>query len=201
MTLHDGPSSPAPIAVQFWGVRGSIACPGPRTSRYGGNTPCVEVRCGAHTLIFDAGTGIRAARQRARQIGQHHRLRYLPEPRPHRSHRRPAVLRTAVREGPGGPRLGRQPAAGRRREGGRPQADELSVLSAPGRRAACQARVPRLPRRRPDQAAAGRHAADRAAQSSGRRDRLPDRVRRPLGRLRDRYRDRRWPDRSGAGVR
>jgi phosphoribosyl 1,2-cyclic phosphodiesterase len=29
------------------------------TLRYGGNTPCVEVRCGPDTLIFDAGTGIR----------------------------------------------------------------------------------------------------------------------------------------------
>src|SRR5688572_15558417 len=59
MTLHDGPSGSAPIAVQFWGVRGSIACPGPDAVRYGGNTPCVEVLCGGHTLIFDAGTRIR----------------------------------------------------------------------------------------------------------------------------------------------
>jgi phosphoribosyl 1,2-cyclic phosphodiesterase len=28
--------------------------------RYGGNTPCIEVRCGKHVLIFDAGTGLRA---------------------------------------------------------------------------------------------------------------------------------------------
>jgi phosphoribosyl 1,2-cyclic phosphodiesterase len=40
-------------------VRGSIACPGPDTVRYGGHTPCVEIRCGEHVLIFDAGTGIR----------------------------------------------------------------------------------------------------------------------------------------------
>ncbi len=46
--------------IHFWGVRGSIPCPGPDTIRYGGNTPCVEVRCGDHVLIFDAGTGIRA---------------------------------------------------------------------------------------------------------------------------------------------
>lgn len=45
--------------VRFWGVRGSIACPGPATVRYGGNTSCVEVRCGEHRLIFDAGTGLR----------------------------------------------------------------------------------------------------------------------------------------------
>src|SRR3954469_20824947 len=52
-------TSASSIAVRFWGVRGSIACPGPATLRYGGNTPCVEIRCGSDTLIFDAGTGIR----------------------------------------------------------------------------------------------------------------------------------------------
>ena len=45
--------------VRFWGVRGSIPCPGPDTAIYGGNTPCVEIRCGSRVLIFDAGTGIR----------------------------------------------------------------------------------------------------------------------------------------------
>ncbi|MFN7194929.1 MAG: MBL fold metallo-hydrolase, partial [bacterium] len=30
------------LSVTFWGVRGSIACPGPDTMRYGGNTPCLE---------------------------------------------------------------------------------------------------------------------------------------------------------------
>ncbi len=46
--------------VRFWGVRGSIASPGPETARIGGNTSCVEVRAGAQTMIFDAGTGLRA---------------------------------------------------------------------------------------------------------------------------------------------
>lgn len=45
--------------VRFWGVRGSIACPGPEHRRYGGNTSCLEIRCGGHLLVFDAGTGIR----------------------------------------------------------------------------------------------------------------------------------------------
>jgi len=49
------------MRIRFWGVRGSIACPGPETIRYGGNTPCIEVRCGDHVLIFDAGTGLRAS--------------------------------------------------------------------------------------------------------------------------------------------
>jgi phosphoribosyl 1,2-cyclic phosphodiesterase len=40
-------------------VRGSIACPGPDHRRYGGNTSCLEVRCGESVLVFDAGTGLR----------------------------------------------------------------------------------------------------------------------------------------------
>ena len=47
------------MSVRFWGVRGSIPSPGPETIRYGGNTCCVEVRCGERVLIFDAGSGLR----------------------------------------------------------------------------------------------------------------------------------------------
>lgn len=46
--------------VKFWGVRGSIAAPGAATARYGGNTSCLEVRCGDTLMVFDSGTGIRA---------------------------------------------------------------------------------------------------------------------------------------------
>ena len=46
--------------VRFWGVRGSIACPGPGTMRYGGNTSCLEVNCDGRLLVLDAGTGIHA---------------------------------------------------------------------------------------------------------------------------------------------
>jgi phosphoribosyl 1,2-cyclic phosphodiesterase len=46
--------------IRFWGVRGSIASPGPETAAVGGNTSCVEVVCGEQRLILDAGTGIRA---------------------------------------------------------------------------------------------------------------------------------------------
>lgn len=45
--------------VRFWGVRGTVPCPGPETLRYGGNTSCVEVLCGPDRLILDAGTGLR----------------------------------------------------------------------------------------------------------------------------------------------
>jgi len=47
------------FSVRFWGVRGSIACPGDTHRKYGGNTSCLEVRCGEHLLVFDAGTGLR----------------------------------------------------------------------------------------------------------------------------------------------
>lgn len=47
------------LEVKFWGVRGSVAAPGPATSEVGGNTSCVEVRAGATTLVLDAGTGLR----------------------------------------------------------------------------------------------------------------------------------------------
>jgi len=46
--------------LRFWGTRGGIASPGPYTHRYGGNTSCIELRCGPHLLILDAGTGLRA---------------------------------------------------------------------------------------------------------------------------------------------
>ncbi|MBX9959046.1 MAG: MBL fold metallo-hydrolase [Burkholderiaceae bacterium] len=47
------------MKVKFWGVRGSIASPGPHTVRYGGNTTCIEVRTDDNELIIlDAGTGI-----------------------------------------------------------------------------------------------------------------------------------------------
>ncbi len=45
--------------LRFWGVRGSLACPGPETIRYGGNTSCVEINCGPHVLVLDCGTGVR----------------------------------------------------------------------------------------------------------------------------------------------
>jgi phosphoribosyl 1,2-cyclic phosphodiesterase len=45
--------------VGFWGVRGTVPCPGPSTLRYGGNTSCVEMRLDGQRLIFDAGTGLR----------------------------------------------------------------------------------------------------------------------------------------------
>lgn len=48
------------LTLRFWGTRGSIPSPGSATVRYGGNTPCVELRTASGRLvILDAGTGIR----------------------------------------------------------------------------------------------------------------------------------------------
>src|SRR5712691_6187692 len=44
--------------VRFWGVRGSYPTPGPHTVRHGGNTSCIEIQAGSHTIILDAGSGI-----------------------------------------------------------------------------------------------------------------------------------------------
>jgi phosphoribosyl 1,2-cyclic phosphodiesterase len=46
--------------LRFWGVRGSIPTPGPQTVDIGGNTSCLEVRCGDQLILFDGGTGLRA---------------------------------------------------------------------------------------------------------------------------------------------
>ncbi len=45
--------------VRFWGVRGSLSVSDPDSIRYGGNTSCLEIRCGNRVLLFDAGSGIR----------------------------------------------------------------------------------------------------------------------------------------------
>ncbi|MEY2608182.1 MAG: hypothetical protein QOH31_6036 [Verrucomicrobiota bacterium] len=45
--------------VRFHGVRGSLPSPALANMRYGGNTSCVEVRCGDQLLILDAGSGLR----------------------------------------------------------------------------------------------------------------------------------------------
>jgi phosphoribosyl 1,2-cyclic phosphodiesterase len=62
--VKNGVTAKTRFHVRFWGVRGSIPAPGPQTRRYGGNTPCVEMRVGNELLIFDLGTG-------ARPLGEH----------------------------------------------------------------------------------------------------------------------------------
>lgn len=52
-------STPDNFQVRFWGVRGNIPTPGVETTRFGGNTACVEVLVAGQRLIFDGGTGLR----------------------------------------------------------------------------------------------------------------------------------------------
>ncbi len=48
------------MKVTLWGTRGSLPTPGPETTRYGGNTSCVEVRGrDGSVVVLDAGSGIR----------------------------------------------------------------------------------------------------------------------------------------------
>jgi len=48
------------MKVKVWGARGSVPSPGPETTRYGGNTSCVEVTLEDGTVLaLDSGTGIR----------------------------------------------------------------------------------------------------------------------------------------------
>ena len=48
------------MKIRIWGARGSVPSPGPTTTRYGGNTSCVQVTLADGTeLVLDAGTGIR----------------------------------------------------------------------------------------------------------------------------------------------
>ncbi len=49
------------FGVRFWGVRGSLPVSGAQFQHYGGNTICVEMQCGRHRLLFDAGSGLPAA--------------------------------------------------------------------------------------------------------------------------------------------
>ncbi len=63
------------MKIRFWGVRGSTPTPGLENLRYGGNTPCVEIRTAAGEIyILDCGTGFRLLGQHlAREFG-HRRI-------------------------------------------------------------------------------------------------------------------------------
>ena len=62
------------MKIKFWGVRGSIPCPGSHTMKYGGNTLCIELRLvePERIVIIDAGTGIR-------ELGNHLIAHDLPK--------------------------------------------------------------------------------------------------------------------------
>ena len=49
------------MKVKIWGTRGSVPAPGPETTRYGGNTSCVQLTFDDGTcVVLDGGTGIRS---------------------------------------------------------------------------------------------------------------------------------------------
>jgi phosphoribosyl 1,2-cyclic phosphodiesterase len=59
---------PEQMRVRFWGVRGSTPTPQAENLKFGGNTSCVEITTpSGESLIFDAGSGIRALGQKLSQ--------------------------------------------------------------------------------------------------------------------------------------
>src|SRR5207248_10185203 len=51
---------PERTRLNFWGVRGSTPCDGPRFERSGGTTSCVGIDADGHPpVLFDLGTGLR----------------------------------------------------------------------------------------------------------------------------------------------
>ena len=50
------------MKITCWGARGSIPISGPEFVRYGGDTPCMEIRTSdGEIILVDAGSGIRRA--------------------------------------------------------------------------------------------------------------------------------------------
>jgi len=57
--MEEAAASAFTFWLRLWGTRGSIATPGPKTLRYGGNTSCIEMRHGRRLFMLDCGTGAR----------------------------------------------------------------------------------------------------------------------------------------------
>ena len=49
--------SDASFLVRIWGARGSLPAPAAENCAFGSDSPCVEMRCGPHVLVFDLGSG------------------------------------------------------------------------------------------------------------------------------------------------
>ena len=85
----------AAVRMTIWGARGSVPAPGPETTRYGGNTSCVQLTLSDGTvLVLDGGTGIRSlglSLPPSEAAAEH--PAHAPAPRPHPG---PDVLRADV---------------------------------------------------------------------------------------------------------
>lgn len=58
MSAPNGNDLDGTFRIRIWGARGGLPVSGPEFSVHGGNTICVEMRCGGHVLLFDAGSGL-----------------------------------------------------------------------------------------------------------------------------------------------
>lgn len=54
---RDPPTGDGGLLARVWGARGSIPAPAAQNYVYGSDSPCVEVRCGDHVIVLDAGSG------------------------------------------------------------------------------------------------------------------------------------------------
>lgn len=54
---EDEPTADTSFLVRIWGARGSLPAPAAENVEFGSETCCVEMRCGGHVLVFDAGSG------------------------------------------------------------------------------------------------------------------------------------------------
>ena len=107
---------------------------------------CIEVRCGGHLLIFDAGTGLRElgnSLNGGRPAGRRHPA----DPHPRRPHHRHPLLR-ALRSAEPLPPLGRAPAAQAHAARGAEQVHGRSSVSGPDLDLRRQRHLPRLRGRR-----------------------------------------------------
>ncbi|GLS86352.1 MBL fold metallo-hydrolase [Cypionkella aquatica] len=51
----------AKFQLKLWGTRGGLSVSGPQFVEFGGNTTCIEMRCGDDVMMFDAGSGALSA--------------------------------------------------------------------------------------------------------------------------------------------
>lgn len=75
------------VEATYWGIRGTLPVPGPRTARYGGNTCCVTLSFPSGALfIFDAGTGLKVLSDSLRAQGKQQLSAHIFISHPHWDH-------------------------------------------------------------------------------------------------------------------